>query len=257
MLQVSAVRAFSDNYIWLIHAPAQRELVAIVDPGDAEPVRRFLDENELEPRAILATHHHFDHVGGIERLADAHNVPVYGPAQETIPRRDIALRGGDAVELDDLGLRFDVIDVPGHTSGHIAYFGHGALFCGDTLFSAGCGRLFEGTAREMHQSLSTLGALPPDTRVYCAHEYTRDNLRFALAVDPGNRDAAGYLAETERRLEAGEPSLPSTLEIETRVNPFLRCGTAAVRSAAERKTRRRLADETDVFASVRAWKDTF
>jgi len=257
MLEVSAVRAFSDNYIWLIHAPGDRARVAIVDPGDADPVLDTLAAAGLEPHVILATHHHYDHVGGIARLVEQWRMPVSGPAGESIPCRTVTLREGDRVELEDLGLAFDVLDIPGHTSGHIAYAGHGALFCGDTLFSAGCGRLFEGTAAQMHASLAKLAALPSETQVYCAHEYTRDNLRFALAVEPDNRDAAALLTATEQNLRDGQPSLPSTLAIEARVNPFLRCDAPAVRDAAEHHSGRPLSDATAVFAAVRAWKDKF
>jgi hydroxyacylglutathione hydrolase len=257
MLKVTAIRAFSDNYIWLIHGPRSPGRVAIVDPGDAIPVMSYLDREGLGAAAILLTHHHPDHVGGVSRLAGELELPVYGPAAEQIPMREIALSGGDHVRLETLGLEFRVIDCPGHTAGHIAYLGHGALFCGDTLFSAGCGRLFEGTPGQMSASLDKLAALPDDTRVFCTHEYTLSNLRFAATVEPDNRDIAEYLNRATSLRNDDEPTLPSSIGLEKRVNPFLRCHTQAVREAAERHAGRRLDDPVQVFAEVRAWKDQF
>ena len=257
MLEVTPVRAFADNYIWLIHGIADAGRVAVVDLGDAKPVLRTLDERGLELGALVITHHHGDHTGGIRDLLARAPVPVFGPAGERIPGRTQALRDGDSVAIDGLGLRFDVIDVPGHTAGHIAYYGHGALFCGDTLFSGGCGRLFEGTPAQMTASLDRLAALPADTRVYCAHEYTLSNLRFAAAVEPANqalnayRDRAGALRAEDR------PTLPSTVGLERDVNPFLRCDQPAVVRAAEAHSGRTLSDRVEVFATVRAWKDGF
>ncbi len=184
MLQVSPVRAFSDNYIWLIRAPADPGAAVVVDPGDDRPVEEALQQQGLRLGAILVTHHHADHVGGVVALVARHGAPVFGPAREKMPCAVQALDDGGTAALDHLGLQFSVMAVPGHTLGHIAYAGHGALFCGDTLFSAGCGRLFEGTAAQMLASLDRLAALPDDTQVYCAHEYTLSNLRFAAAVEP-------------------------------------------------------------------------
>jgi hydroxyacylglutathione hydrolase len=186
MLQVSPVRAFSDNYIWLIRAPADPGAAVVVDPGDDRPVEEALQQQGLRLGAILVTHHHADHVGGVVALVARHGAPVFGPAREKMPCAVQALDDGGTVALDHLGLQFSVMAVPGHTLGHIAYAGHGALFCGDTLFSAGCGRLFEGTPAQMLASLDRLATLPDDTRVYCAHEYTLSNLRFAAAVEPRN-----------------------------------------------------------------------
>ena len=167
MVTVLHVPAFADNYIWLLRAG---DRTAIVDPGDAQPVVEALERERLRPVAILCTHHHHDHVGGITALAERYRVPVYGPATESIPGMTHARNDGEQVELPELGLSFDVIGTPGHTLGQINYYGAGMLFCGDTLFSAGCGRLFEGTAEQMHASLSRLAALPEDTRMYCGHE---------------------------------------------------------------------------------------
>ncbi len=256
MLEVTPVRAFRDNYIWLIHGRNRRH-VAVVDPGDAAPVEKALADGGLALEAVLVTHHHADHTGGIEALVAARDVPVWGPENERTPALTVPLAGGDRVELEGLGLSFEVLDVPGHTAGHIAYHGHGALFCGDTLFSAGCGRLFEGTPAQMLASLDALSALPDDTRVYCAHEYTLSNLRFAQAVEPENPAVADYVGRAERMRHADEPTLPSTLALERQVNPFLRCDEPAVREAARRRAGIPLGSRDEVFAAVRRWKDEF
>jgi hydroxyacylglutathione hydrolase len=257
MLKVRPLRAFHDNYIWLIHGPEDARRVAVVDPGDAAPVELALDERGLELAAILITHHHGDHTGGIRALLDRFDAPVYGPAAESIPGRTHALRDGDAVRLASLGLNFEVIEVPGHTAGHIAYYGHGALFCGDTLFSGGCGRLFEGTPAQMTASLDRLASLPDATRVYCAHEYTLANLRFAATVEPDNRALADYASQARAMRAEDRPTLPSTVGRERAVNPFLRCDSPAVVRAAQTHSGRPLADRVEVFATVRAWKDSF
>ena len=249
------VPAFSDNYIWLL--AGQSGAAVVVDPGDAEPVRRALRERGWTLAAVLVTHHHADHMGGAGALAAEHGCPVYGPAGEAIGAVDRPLREGMEVVLPALPASFQVLDIPGHTAGHIAYYGHGIIFCGDTLFSAGCGRLFEGTAREMSASLAKLAALPDDTLVCCGHEYTVANLRFAAAVEPDNRDVAEYLQECTAKRARGEPTLPGRLGRERHVNPFLRCREAQVVAAAGRKARHAPADAVDVFAVIRAWKDGF
>jgi len=256
MLDVIPVNAFRDNYIWLIRGE-DSGTAAIVDPGDAEPVLAALAEYRLTPAAILITHHHADHVGGVTRLLEHYHIPVYGPAAESIPGRSHALREGDRVVLEDMGLRFDIIEVPGHTSGHIAYYGHGCLFIGDTLFMAGCGRLFEGSAGQMHASLQKLLALPEDTRVYCAHEYTLANLRFAQAVEPDNPAIAERFRRSEDLRRRDQPTVPDTLAEERRTNPFLRVDQPGVISAAQIHAGRDLCDPVDVFAAIRGWKDGF
>ena len=257
MLQVSPVRAFSDNYIWLIRAPADPGAAVVVDPGDDRPVEQVLQQSGLRLHAILVTHHHADHVGGVAALASRHGAAVYGPARERMPCDVQALDDGGTADLGRLGLEFAVMAVPGHTLGHIAYVGHGAIFCGDTLFSAGCGRLFEGTPAQMLDSLDRIAELPDATRVYCAHEYTLSNLRFASAVEPDNPDVREALADTGRQRERDEITLPSTLGRERRINPFLRSRQGSVRAAAERHAGRTLATDTQVFAAVRSWKDGF
>lgn len=261
MLQVVHVPAFEDNYIWLLRGARSGTgavLVAAVDPGDAEPVFDYLEKSGDRLTAILCTHHHADHVGGVGELVARHAVPVYGPANERIPHRDHDLRDGDHIAIAALNLSFDIIGIPGHTLGHIAYYGHDALFCGDTLFSAGCGRLFEGTAEQMAHSLARLSALPADTRVYCGHEYTEANLRFARRVEPENADVVSYVELARLRRTQGQPTLPSTLALERAVNPFLRTRMASVRAAVESHTGTGpLIGDIDVFRELRRWKDGF
>jgi hydroxyacylglutathione hydrolase len=238
MLQVHPISAFTDNYIWAIRCPESPGCVAVVDPGDAAPVERYLSEKGMRLAAILLTHKHPDHVGGVETLLAAHEGVV-----------------GDAIELDGLGLRLSVIAVPGHTLEHIAYYGHGAVFCGDTLFSFGCGRLFEGEPAQMLASLDRIAGLPPETQVYCTHEYTEANLRFASRVLPEDEiiiDATERVAGLRR---SGRPSLPVRLSEEMRGNPFLRVSEPAVRASCEQQTGESLPDRVAVFAALRAWKD--
>lgn len=253
-----AVPTFTDNYVWGLRAVGSRDCL-VVDPGDAGPVAAALERTGLRLTAILVTHHHGDHTGGI-RVLKTPGVTVYGPRHEIIPLADHACGDGDRIALPGLG-EFRVIDVPGHTAGHIAYAGmldeRPLLFCGDTLFSAGCGRLFEGTAEEMHASLRTLAALPPDTLVCCTHEYTLGNLRFAAAVEPGNADIAACSHWARAQRDAGLPTLPGDLARELRVNPFLRTGVTEVRSAAARHAGQAPDSDAAVFAALRRWKDTF
>lgn len=256
MAAVLHVRAFKDNYIWLIRGTST-DKVAVVDPGDANPVLAYLRVTGFTPAAILCTHHHPDHVGGVAAILDQYTAPVYGPANERIPRVTHPVREGDRVTLPKLGIDFGVFDIPGHTAGHIAYHGDGMLFCGDTLFSAGCGRLFEGTPEQMHRSLTKLATLPDDTQVYCGHEYTVANLRFALTADSENHDIEAYLAQAEKQRAADQPTLPSHIGLERRVNPFLRADRPALRTAAERFSGQPLDSPVAVFSALRRWKDGF
>jgi hydroxyacylglutathione hydrolase len=257
VLEVSPVRAFADNYIWLIHAPRDPATVVAVDPGDAAPVKNELTRRGLKLAAIFATHHHPDHVGGAAELAQSFGAPVFGPANETVPAITRKLAERDRVELPELGLSFAILDIPGHTAGHIAFVGHDAVFCGDTLFSAGCGRVFEGTPEQMLTSLNKLKSLPPQTRVFCGHEYTLSNLRFAKAVEPDNTALDRHMDACTQLRERGEPTLPSTIELEHAINPFLRCDVESVKQAAEAHAGRKLHSPVDIFAVHREWKNGF
>ena len=252
--------AFADNYIWMLQDGAR---AIVVDPGDAQPVLDALRAGQLQLAAILVTHHHADHTGGVAALHAATGATVYGPARERIPDPFTPLAQGDVAEA--LGLRFEVIDIPGHTAGHIAFFlpadaagSKPILFCGDTLFSAGCGRLFEGTPVQMLHSLDALAALPDDTRICCGHEYTLANLRFARAVEPENADLTPYTARCEALRAQGQPTLPSQLATERRINPFLRSREASVSHAVrDHAGLSAQATEADVFAALRQWKNDF
>ena len=259
MLKIDALPAFTDNYIWILQDP-ERRLCAVVDPGEANPVQEWLDTRpHWQLTDILVTHHHHDHVGGVEQLKARHGATVHGPARENIPAMDDALIDGQRIRVLDHEL--EVLEVPGHTSGHIAYFHDDAqtpwLLSGDTLFAAGCGRLFEGTASQMFRSLQRLAALPASTMVYCTHEYTMSNLRFAQAVEPDNPDIAERLEQVIRLREAKRFTLPSALSIEQATNPFLRCSEPAVIAAASRHADGPLDTAEAVFAALRGWKDSF
>jgi len=249
-----ALRAFNDNYIWVLEGEAGTAVV--VDPGDAAPVEAAMAAG-LRPVAVLLTHHHNDHVGGAALLRERHGIRCIAPADPRIAAADQRVRDGDRVEVAELGLAFQVLEVPGHTRSHVAFAGAGVVFCGDTLFSLGCGRLFEGTPAQMHASLSRLAALPGDTLVCCGHEYTEANGRFARAVEPGNAAREEWLREVAARRARDEPSLPSTIATERAANPFLRCNEAAVRAACAARIGREPADAVEALGVLREWKDGF
>jgi hydroxyacylglutathione hydrolase len=253
-VEIVPVNAFKDNYVWTLRNSSD---AAVVDPGDARPVLDYLAREKLRLCAILATHHHPDHTGGIAELVGKTRVPVFGPRNEPIPALTQPVSEGDRVEIPELGVTFSVLDIPGHTRAHVAYYGAGALFCGDTLFACGCGRLFEGTADQMYTSLAKLAALPDDTKVYCGHEYTLANIGFAKAVEPDNRSLAAREARDRKLRDAGRPTLPSTLGEEKATNPFLRCREPAVVESANKYLGSRVADPVRVFAAIRDWKNRF
>ncbi len=260
MIQIDALPAFTDNYIWLLQDLSARRC-AVVDPGDSAPVLAWLDAHPgWQLSDILVTHHHPDHTGGIDELKQRTGARVLGPALESIPAREVALEDGQSITL--LGCDWQVLHVPGHTAGHIALFGEPdgstpVLFCGDTLFAAGCGRLFEGTAEQMHASLQRLARLPEQTRIYCTHEYTLSNLRFALTVEPDNPALRQRQAEASALRERNLPTLPSNLALELATNPFLRVSESTVRDQCAGHAGVPLATPSAVFAALRSWKDTF
>jgi hydroxyacylglutathione hydrolase len=253
-IRVVPVRAFSDNYVWTLRDETH---AVVVDPGEARPVIEYLDGERLILAAILNTHHHADHVGGNGELLARWGVPVFGPNDSRISNVTHRLSDGERITLPHFGTEFEVMDIPGHTRTHIAFFGDGMLFCGDTLFAVGCGRLFEGTPAEMHRSLQRLARVPDSTRVYCGHEYTVSNIRFARAAEPGNQ----ALAELEKHAAAQRakdlPTLPTDIGQEKATNPFLRVQEPAIIASASRRAGKPLEDPVSVLAALREWKNNF
>ncbi len=252
MLEIVPLQALRDNYVWTLRNARH---AAVVDPGEARPVLEYLQREKLALAAILATHHHPDHVGGIPELLAHQRVPVYGPKGEPIATLTRPVAEGDTVEIPELGVTLSVLDIPGHTRAHIAYYGAGSLFCGDTLFACGCGRLFEGTPEQMMASLAKLAALPDATKVYCGHEYTLANIAFAQQVEPKNTALAARLVRDQKLRAAGKPTLPSTLGEERATNPFLRWKEPAVVESANKYLGARVSDPVRVFAAIRDWKN--
>jgi len=256
MVEIHPIPILGDNYVWALF-DRDRGTAAIVDPGDAAPVKRWLVDTGLKLEALLITHHHGDHTAGCAELVADHAIPVFASARESVTEANNPVSEGDAVVLDRLGLRLEVLEVPGHTAGHVAYHGTDLLLSGDTLFSGGCGRVFEGTVEQMHRSLSRLASIEGETLVCCAHEYTVANLTFALEVDPTNRALASRLEAARNTRRQALPTLPSTIDLERATNPFLRCGEEDIRQAASHRIGRQLTSEVEVFAAIRSWKDSW
>ena len=263
LLQVWPIPAFDDNYIWCIH---DGNSALVVDPGDANPVLQYLADSKLYLKGILITHHHADHVGGILKLLEelGKDIPVYGPSGENIPGRTQLVKEGDVLEISAPRISLKALEVPGHTLSHIAYFANmqanvvePMLFCGDTLFASGCGRLFEGTPTQMSQSLDKFKSLPKNTLVYCTHEYTLSNIRFALAVEPNNVNLISWSERAKELRDKNLPTLPTTIGQELQVNPFMRCDQTEVIQSAKAKSGQELPDSAHVLAVIRAWKDQF
>lgn len=253
-MDIIPLPAFQDNYIWLMRAGRH---AAVVDPGDADVVHDYLAREGLTLSAVLITHHHHDHTGGIVALLDAHPAPVFGPAAPAIAGVDHLVGEGDRIALPALGTAFEVLAVPGHTASHIAFYNGEVLFPGDTLFSAGCGRLLGGSAPQLHRSLQRLAALPGDTGVYCTHEYTLANLAFACAAEPDNTARDAWLTQCHARRQRGEPTLPTHMARERDINPFLRVEQAGIIDTVAAHTGARPADALACFTALRAWKDGF
>lgn len=250
MVTITPIPAFQDNYIWLLHQYGHE---IVVDQGDAAPVIHFLKQHHMNLDAILITHHHSDHIDGVESLLNAYSAIVYAPAKERYSFPHIAVSESTEIHFEHLGLSFQVIEVPGHTLGHVAYYGASYLFCGDTLFGAGCGRLFEGSPQQMYNSLQRLAALPPTTEVYCTHEYTERNIQFALTLEPSNQNIVIRAQNSRQQRLHDNPTLPSTIGLELATNPFLRCDLAEIQAASKADSD----SPIQVFAAIRQMRNQF
>ncbi len=248
------IKAFHDNYIWCLR---NGENAVVVDPGDANPVFDYLNKEKLNLVGILITHHHPDHVGGNKTLLSKFQVPIYGPKKEKIPGITHCLEEGDQIFIKDINQNFRIIDIPGHTLGHIGYYNDKLLFCGDTLFSCGCGRLFEGTPKQMYQSLAKIAGLPDEIMIFCGHEYTEANINFALSVEPENKNLSDFQNKVKLLRDQGLPSLPVRLSQEKQTNPFLRVHKPNIARTLINNRKVSSTHPKDVFAALRKWKDYF
>ncbi|MBP9726293.1 MAG: hydroxyacylglutathione hydrolase [Gammaproteobacteria bacterium] len=255
MIQIEPIEAFNDNYIWAM-IDADKKTTWVVDPGDANPVLEFCIHHNYQLVGILVTHHHYDHCGGVKLLREKFNIPVYGPKHDSIHATH-TVQDAEIIFLPECNLHFKILFIPGHTLEHVAFYceEENLLFCGDTLFSAGCGRIFEGTPQQMYDSLTKLANLPDNTKIYCGHEYTLPNLKFAKLVEPDNSDIDDYLTQTTHYRTEGQPSLPSILGLEKKVNPFLRAAIPAVIESAEHRIGKPIYNTVEVFATIREWKN--
>ena len=256
MLEIIPLTALKDNYIWML-INTINQCVAIIDPSEHEPVLEYIQSKNLNPIAILITHHHWDHVGGIAGLTKKYSMPVYTPKKEFVEGSTNPVSEGDIISLPELDLEINILDVPGHTSGAIAYYTEKMVFSGDTLFTGGCGRLFEGSPTQMYSSLSKIKKLPTKTLVYCGHEYTIPNLQFAAAVEIDNKTIQRRLDLAQKTRDENQPTVPATLKIEKQTNPFLRCNEQSVINTASIRAGRALDNPAEVFATIRNWKDSF
>jgi hydroxyacylglutathione hydrolase len=266
---VTAIPAFTDNYFWAITSPNVKPVnegmlkpVALVDPGDAKPCITFLEENNLQLCAILITHHHADHTGGVAELKEyclnkGWPLTVYAPENEKITHVDIRVKGKQVIEINALELSFEIIDLAGHTLDHIGYYSSDVVFCGDTLFSGGCGRIFEGSPQQMLSALTRLTDLPNRTHVYCAHEYTLANLTFALAVEPQNAELVHYYNQVVTRRANNISTVPTSILLEKKINPFLRCHQQEIINSAFDFSGEKPTDTLETFTIIRQWKDQF
>ncbi|MCX7554082.1 hydroxyacylglutathione hydrolase [Marinicella sp. S1101] len=253
-IQINPIPIFNDNYVWVIDNGTH---AVIVDPGKAEPVNDYLQQHQLKLSAILITHHHWDHINGLETLIAQHQCSSFGPVEDRIEHISNRVKEGDVVNLPELDLSFRVIETPGHTTSHICFFGNDLLFCGDTLFSMGCGKMFEGTPEQYIHSLNKLKELSPETMVYCTHEYTLSNIAFAQRIDPDNEAIAKKKSKSEQLRSHDLPTLPFKLSDEIKLNPFLRTDDQAFRDALSTKKNVKLDDEASFFAFLRTAKDNF
>lgn len=252
--KIIPIPAYQDNYIWILH---NDQHAWVVDPGDAAPVQRYLDQHGLSLCGILITHHHWDHVNGLEQLQEQHDCPAYAPNDDRIPGQLTRVTEGDVVKVPELNLQFHVLETPGHTLTHICYHNDTGLFCGDTLFSMGCGRMFEGTPEVYLDSLDKLKSLPPETRVYCTHEYTTTNVTFARTVDPNNERLKKYADQVAATRQQNHPTLPTILQREMQLNPFLRTHESTIQEAVTQQFQHTVTDAVSCFAGLRQWKDQF
>ncbi len=250
MLNITPILAFQDNYIWLID---NGTYATVVDPGDAVPVMAALDQRALRLTNILITHHHADHIGGVDGLISKCSPQVFAPEKEQYAFNHTPVHDGEIIYIQDLNLSLNVMDVGGHTLGHIAYYGANSLFCGDTLFGGGCGRIFEGSPEQMFSSVQKIGKLPTNTAVYCAHEYTEHNLQFAILVEKNNPALNNRITTTRKLREAGLPSMPSSIQLELATNPFLRCDSTEIKRTLDLQHNSAL----DVFTTLRQMRNKF